>query len=120
MCEPAPPEYSGCMPRTKVVRIMVRFRAGPTWTSGPPEHQPGWDEHAAFVDDLIERGAFVLGGPLSDWSGSMIFLEGVDEDGARELVAADPFLANGVFELDEVRAWNVYVDELVGRAAAAR
>ncbi len=92
--------------------MVVRFRAGPTWVSGPPEAQRAWDEHAAFVDDLIERGIMVMGGPFADYSGSIIFLEGVDEDEARELVAPDPFLANGVFELAEARAWNVYVDEL--------
>ena len=57
------------MPRTRIVRILVRWRAGPTWTSGPPEDQPGWDEHAVFVDDLIERGIFVMGGPYADYSG---------------------------------------------------
>ena len=100
------------MPRTKVVRVLVRFRAGPTWTSGPPEEQPGWDEHAAFVDDLVARGTMVMGGPFADNSGTVIVLENVGEAEARELVAADPFVANGVFELDDVHAWNVYVDEL--------
>jgi uncharacterized protein YciI len=100
------------MARTKVVRVVVRWRAGPTWTSGPPEDQPGWDEHAAFVDELMERGIFVMGGPYSDYSGSHTLLENVTEDEARELVLQDPFVATGVFELDDVRAWNVYVDEL--------
>ena len=100
------------MARTRVVRVFVRFRAGPTWTSGPPEEQPGWDEHAAFVDELMERGIFVMGGPYSDYSGSHTLLENVTEDEARELVLQDPFVATGVFELDDVRAWNVYVDEL--------
>ncbi len=100
------------MARTRVVRVVVRWRAGPAWTSGPPEEQPGWDEHAAFVDELVERGTFVMGGPLADYSGSLTLLEGVSEEEARELVLRDPFVANGVFELEDVRAWNVYVDEL--------
>jgi uncharacterized protein YciI len=103
------------MARTKIVRVFVRFRAGPTWTSGPPEEQPGWDEHADFVDELIENGTFVMGGPLADNSGSMSVLENVGEDEARELVLEDPFVLNGVFVLDDVRAWNVYVDELTPR-----
>ncbi len=95
--------------------MLVRFRAGSAWTSGPPEEQPGWDEHAAFVDELVARGTLVMGGPFADSSGSLIVLENVGEDEARELVAPDPFLANGVFALDDVRAWNVYVDELTPR-----
>jgi uncharacterized protein YciI len=103
------------MARTRAVRVLVRFRAGPTWTSGPPEEQPGWDEHAVFVDDLIARRIFVMGGPLTDHSGSESLLENVGEDEARELVAGDPFVLNGVFVLEEVRSWNVDVDELTPR-----
>ena len=103
------------MPRTRVVRVVVRWRAGPAWRSGPPEEQAAWDEHAAFIDDLIERGIFVMGGPYADHSGSHTLLENVTEAEARELVLRDPFVASGVFELEDVRAWNVYVDELSAR-----
>jgi uncharacterized protein len=100
------------MDRTRIVRVLVRISAGPTWTSGPPEAQPGWDEHAAFIDELIERGTMVMGGPFADYSGTLVMLENVTEDEARELFAEDPFVENGVFVVDDVRAWNVYVDEL--------
>ncbi len=92
--------------------MLVRFRAGPAWTTGPPEDQTDWDEHAKFVDELVARGQMVMGGPFSDHSGSMIVLENVDAEQARELVAADPFVVNGVFVVEDVRAWNVYVDGL--------
>ena len=94
------------------MRLMVRFRAGPTWTSGSVREQPDWDAHAEFVDALIERGTFVMGGPFSDNSGSMSLLEGVDADEARRILEDDPFMKNGVFVLEEIREWNVFVDEL--------
>jgi uncharacterized protein YciI len=100
----------------RVVRVLVRWKAGPTWTSGAVDEQPGWDEHAAYIDDLIERGIFVMGGPFADQKGSLSLLEHVTEQEARELIADDPFVANGVFELEEVRAWNIFVDELAPRA----
>ncbi len=53
-----------------------------------------------------------MGGPFADHSGSFSILESVGEDEARELVGRDPFVPNGVFVLEDVRAWNVYVDEL--------
>ena len=59
------------------------------------------------------------GGPFADSSGSQSLLENVDEQQAREAIAGDPFLANGVFELEEVRLWNVFVDELTGEAPDA-
>ena len=91
---------------------MVRFRAGPTWTSGSVREQPDWDAHAEFVDALIERGTFVMGGPFSDNSGSMSLLEGIDADEARRILEDDPFMKNGVLVLEEIREWNVFVDEL--------
>jgi uncharacterized protein YciI len=94
------------------MRLIVRFRAGPTWTSGSVREQPDWDAHAEFVDALIERGTFVMGGPFSDNSGSMSLLEGIDADEARRLLEGDPFMNNGVFVLEEIREWNVFVDEL--------
>jgi hypothetical protein len=42
-------------------RVVVRFRAGPTWETGPPEEQRDWDAHEVFVDDLVERGTIVMG-----------------------------------------------------------
>ncbi|HEY8843126.1 MAG TPA: YciI family protein [Gaiellaceae bacterium] len=91
---------------------MVRFRAGPTWSSGSVREQPEWDAHAEFVDALIERGTFVMGGPFSDNSGSMSLLEGIDADEARRILEGDPFMKNGVFVLEEIREWTVFVDEL--------
>jgi uncharacterized protein YciI len=94
------------------MRLIVRFRAGPTWTSGSVREQPDWDAHAEFVDALIERGTFVMGGPFSDNSGSMSLLEGIDAEEARRILEDDPFMKNGVFVLEEIREWNVFVDEL--------
>jgi len=93
-------------------RVVVVYRAGPAWKSGPPEEQADWDAHADFVDDLVARGAFVMGGPFSDHSGSLVLLEGMTAAEALDVVAEDPFVHNGVFEIDSVRDWTVYVDEL--------
>ncbi len=90
----------------------MRFRAGPTWISGSVREQPDWDAHAEFVDGLIERGTMVMGGPFADNSGSQSLLEGVDADEARRILEEDPFMKNGVFELDEIREWTIFVDEL--------
>jgi uncharacterized protein YciI len=77
--------------------------------------QPDWDTHADFVDALIARGTFVMGGPFSDNSGSMSLLEGIDADEARRILEDDPFMKNGVFVLEEIREWDVFVDELSSR-----
>jgi hypothetical protein len=33
----------------RIPRAVLRAAPGPTWTSGRPEDQPGWDEHAKFI-----------------------------------------------------------------------
>src|SRR3954466_7305746 len=103
------------MPTVKAVRAVVRWRPGPARACGASQGKDGWDEHAAFIDGLIEREIFVMGGPYADNSGSHTLLEGVSVDEARELVLQDPLVANDVLGLEDVRAWNVYVDELSGR-----
>jgi len=92
--------------------VVVRWRAGPAWTNGGVREQPGWDAHADYIDALIEQGTFVMGGPFADNSGSLSLLEGVDEEEARRIIAEDPFVANGVFVLEDLREWDVFVDEL--------
>ena len=96
--------------------MIVMIRRGPTWGEGPPEAQPGWEEHAARVDALIERGTFVLGGPFADNSGTLVVLEGIGADEAEALLRTDPFVENGVFGHFHVREWINYVDVLSTRA----
>ena len=49
----------------RIPRVVLRLAPGPTWKSGLPEEQPGWEAHAEFIDDLIERGVFIMGGPYA-------------------------------------------------------
>src|ERR1044072_7837745 len=99
-------------------RLVVRFRAGPTWTSGSVREQPDWDAHAVYVDDLIERGIFVMGGPFADDSGAHSLWGGAAGGAAPPRPHGAPFSHNGVFELVEIREWNIFVDELTPDAAA--
>ena len=100
-------------------RLIVKVHAGPTWKGGGVREQPGWDAHATFIDGLIERGTMVMGGPFHDNSGSMMLFEGVGLSEAERLVAADPFIENGVFVLDEIREWDVFVDVLTSPESAS-
>jgi uncharacterized protein YciI len=94
----------------RIPRVVLRVGPGPAWKEGPPEDQPGWDAHAEFIDGLIERGVFVMGGPWTDRLGSMSIWEGLDAGEVRRVMQDDPFVRNGVFELEDVADWTVYVD----------
>ena len=47
--------------------LVIRTRSGPDYDlERPLEQQSGWEEHAAFMDGLVDEGFVVLGGPLAD------------------------------------------------------
>lgn len=94
----------------RIPRVVLRVAPGPTWTSGRPEEQPGWDEHARFIDDLIERGVFIMGGPWTNKLGSLSLWEGMNAEEVLGVTQSDPFVLNGVFEIEDVSDWTVYVD----------
>ena len=81
----------------------------------PPQSQPNWDAHEAFIDELTEDETIVMGGPFSDHTGAMLLLQGVSTEEARSLVDQDPFVRNQVFVLDDVREWSILVDRLTTR-----
>jgi uncharacterized protein YciI len=94
----------------RLPRVVLRVGPGPTWTSGLPEDQPGWDEHAAFINAQIDSGHFIMGGTWAGRLGSMSIWEGVNADEVRDLMQQDPFIQNGVFVIEDVADWTVYVD----------
>jgi len=50
--------------------FLVERRPGADWVAGvDTREQPLWDEHAAFMDDLFERGLVRLAGPIVDAGG---------------------------------------------------
>ncbi|HUP32619.1 MAG TPA: YciI family protein [Gaiellaceae bacterium] len=96
----------------------VELRHGPEWI---PERgtreQPLWDEHAEFMDGLLDRGTIVLGGPLDDEPGTLLIMRVPDEATARELLAVDPWSSGGrdILRVDRVRPWTIYLDSRQSR-----
>jgi uncharacterized protein YciI len=94
----------------RIPRVVLRVGPGPAWKSGRPEEQEGWDAHAEFIDALIDRGVFIMGGPWTNRLGSMSIWEGMDANEVLDVVQTDPFVLNGVFQIEDVADWTVYVD----------
>ena len=71
---------------------VVLTRSGPEWDPALPlEGQSGWDEHAAFMDGLVDDGFIVLGGPLADEHRVVHVVEAESEDAVRETLGRDPW-----------------------------
>jgi hypothetical protein len=98
------------MPETLYV---VDRPAGAEWVAGKgAREQPLWPEHAAFMDDLFERGLIALGGTFLDGSGAMVVMRVGDKGEARDLLAVDPWCSNGrgVQGIGRIRPWTIFLD----------
>jgi len=89
---------------------VVIHRSGPEWQPGLPlEEQSGWEEHAAFMDGLVEAGVIVLGGPLADEFRVVHAIEAESEEAVRAALAPDPW-AGTHLEIAAVEPWTIRLD----------
>jgi hypothetical protein len=78
------------------------------WSRGLRE-QDLWDEHALFMDGLVEDGFVVLGGPL-DEKDVLLVVASDGEAAVETRFAADPWIANGMLSISAIRPWTVLLD----------
>jgi len=89
---------------------VVLRRSGPRWdASKVMEEQSEWDAHAAFMDDLVDRGFIVLGGPLSDEVRVVHVVEADSEDAIRATLATDPWSESHLL-IDSIEPWTIRLD----------
>jgi len=72
--------------------------------------QPLWDEHAAFIDQLVAEGFILMGGPLVDEGGSMLIVNADNENEVREKLKNDPWMKHGVLKLESVKRWQIFIN----------
>lgn len=72
--------------------------------------QPFWDEHAAFIDQLVVEGFILMGGPFVDEGGSMLIVNADDENQVREKLKGDPWTKHGILKLESVKRWQIFID----------
>ncbi len=76
--------------------------------------QDGWDEHAAFMDQLVAEGLIVMGGPVGDVDSdesTLLVMRAEDEDAVRAALAQDPWFET-VLRLVRVEPWTLWLGEL--------
>jgi uncharacterized protein YciI len=91
--------------------FLVRRTTGPAWDHDRPRReQHGWDEHAAFMDGLVDEGVIVLGGPVGDANGTdtMAIFDVESEDEVRSRLAEDPW-GEDMLMLKSVEPWLVWL-----------
>jgi uncharacterized protein YciI len=92
---------------------VVRLRRGGPWDwSRGMRQQAGWDEHARFMEGLVDAKFILLGGPLDGEGGrdTLHVVEAESEAAVRERLAEDPWAGNGMLTPVAVEAWTVLLD----------
>jgi hypothetical protein len=94
------------VPGVPYFHVTVR-RSGPEWVPAKRlEEQSGWDAHAAFMDDLTDKGFIILGGPLSDEVRVVHAIESESEDVVRATLARDPWSRSHLV-IDSIEPWTI-------------
>jgi uncharacterized protein YciI len=92
----------------------VRLVHGPGWDSARPiRGQDAWDDHAAFMDALVEAGFIIVGGPLGDGEESLHLVAAADEEQIRVRLADDPWASAGLLQVGAIEPWVLWLDSRV-------
>jgi uncharacterized protein YciI len=99
--------------------FVVVVERGDAWDwSLPLRRQQQWEEHATFMDALVEEGFILAGGPLGDEDRASRILHviyGANEEAIRSRLATDPW-AGSMLKVASVEPWTI----LLGGVGAAR
>jgi uncharacterized protein len=91
--------------------FVVERSPGPAFdASRPLRAQHGWDEHATFMDGLVEDGLIVLGGPLGevDRGHALHVVQAESAEAIRDRLSADPW-EGSVLVTGDVRPWTIWL-----------
>ena len=90
--------------------LVTLLRSGPQWDPARPmEEQSGWPEHAAFMDELVDTGFIVLGGPLFDEHRVAHAVEAASEEAIRATLARDPWSETHL-RVGAIEPWTIRLD----------
>jgi uncharacterized protein YciI len=93
------------------MHFLVENAKGPAYDHAVARReQAGWEEHAAYMDALVEDGFIVLGGPIGEGDGenTLLVVEAPDEAAVRERMARDPWFET-VLRIESIRPWQIWL-----------
>jgi uncharacterized protein YciI len=90
--------------------LVVLRQSGPEFDrSRPLEEQSEWEAHAAFMDELVDAGFLVLGGPLAGDGRVAHAVEAESQDAVRAAFARDPW-SESHLQVDSIEPWTIRLD----------
>ena len=89
----------------------VIVERGPAWNwSLPMRRQIQWDEHAGFMDALVDEGFIRAGGPLGgedDAARILHIVDSDDESAVRDRLKQDPWHHTGMLKVISIEPWTM-------------
>jgi len=90
--------------------LVEMSQSGPQWQAAKPmEEQSLWDAHADFMDDLVDSGFIVLGGPVRDEGRVVHAVEADSPEHVRATLARDPW-SDTHLRLESIDPWTIRLD----------
>jgi hypothetical protein len=84
---------------------------GPGWdASRGIREQQAWDEHASFMDGLVDDGFVILGGPLDDGQRVLLMIEARDKQEVVARMGEDPWALLGLLRIGALERWSIWLD----------
>jgi uncharacterized protein YciI len=91
--------------------FVLRLERGGPWDwNRDMREQDGWAEHARFMDDLVDDGFVLLGGPLEGDRKTMHVIRAESADAIRERFATDPWWVNGMLSPVSIERCTIVLD----------
>ena len=72
--------------------------------------QDGWEEHAAFMETLVEEGFIVVGGPLDGDREVLHIVRAESEQAVHDRLAEDNWTQLGMLETVSVEGFTALLD----------
>jgi uncharacterized protein YciI len=85
-------------------------RGGPWDWDRELREQDGWDEHAHFMDGLVDDGFVLLGGPLEGDRETLLVVSAHSKEEIERRLAEDPWYANGMLTTASLERWTILLD----------
>ena len=102
------PSRYGILTRTLDLRLSYRVHHGSCDVELAVTNR--WNEHAEFIDRLVEENFIWMGGPFPDDGGSLVFFNAESETEVREKMKNDPWQTYGILKPESIKRWQIFID----------
>src|SRR6266567_8488760 len=96
------------MSKRSMTYYVVTRERGENWDARlSMRQQEQWDEHAAFMNALVDDGFVVLGGPVGDGGKILLIIDAESEQEIDARLADDPWTPLGLLRVAKVEHWEI-------------